>query len=574
MPRADVPQITLRAAALAVAALLAGPLPGAPPPPPVFASLNFGGDLPAHPERLEGLLAESVRRGARYVVLPELALAAPEPVPGPLTRALGEAASRHGIWLAFALPEKGEKEGKAFLTTVLLDDRGRIAERYRKVMVRPGAGGPPVARGSFHQIVDAVDHHGLRLGIMAGDDLQVGVPRLANRGADTILITAAWGPQDPVNWDEQCRKLSRQLAVNLVVASRGGVFGGVYTREGELLPPAAGGVVTTPLPRRQLPWRIEPALGLPAAVPVPSHQPATAEIAELGRKLFFDTNLSSTGQVSCASCHQPDKAFTNGEARGRGVHGRTTMRNVPSLLNVAYRPLLRWDGYASMIENFVKYPISDRNEMDFHFLDKVVAYLRSRPEYVAEFRSALGTETIEFEHVERALATYQRTLISGGSPFDRYQYGGDPDALGESARRGLALFTGKAACAGCHQIGERYALFMDSKYHFLGVGYDAAPGESPDIGLGNVSTNLQAGLFQTPSLRNVAETAPYMHDGSFRTLEQVIDFYDRGGAASGTQAPEIRPLGLSEQEKRDLLAFLRSLTGGHRYDSQGRRLDG
>ena len=179
----------------------------------------------------------------------------------------------------------------------------------------------------------------------------------------------------------------------------------------------------------------------------------------------------------------------------------------------------------------------------------------------------MEVEEIEFDHVARALATFQRTLISGNSPFDRYFYGGDESALGESAKRGLELFSGKVECSRCHLIGARYALFMDLEYHSLGIGYDSKPGVSEDIGLGSISTNDQAGLFQTPSLRNVAETAPYMHNGSIETLEEVIELHTQGGI----QEPELRPLLLSAQEKNDLVAFLHALTGDHRYDSQGRR---
>jgi cytochrome c peroxidase len=293
----------------------------------------------------------------------------------------------------------------------------------------------------------------------------------------------------------------------------------------------------------------------------------------LGRELFFDKGLSSTGTVACATCHQPERAFTNGQAKGVGVHDRKTYRNVPTLLNVAFRPLLRWDGYASTLENFTKYPFSGVREMDFHYLDKVVAELRARPHYAAAFRSAMGAEPIEFEHVARALATYMRTLISGDSAFDRYYYQRDEAALDESARRGLALFTGKAECARCHLIGDRYALFMYFKYHFLGVGYDPEPGASEDIGLGAISTNDLSGFFQTPSLRDVAETAPYMHDGSLATLEEVVEFFDAGGAPRPGRATGLRPLLLTRQEKRDLVAFLRSLTGAQRYSADGRRLN-
>jgi cytochrome c peroxidase len=295
-------------------------------------------------------------------------------------------------------------------------------------------------------------------------------------------------------------------------------------------------------------------------------------MVELGRTLFFDKNLSSTGTVSCGSCHQPERAFTNGEEKGTGVYGRKTKRNVPSLLNVAYRPLLQWDGYASTLENFAKYPVSGYTEMNFHYLDKVGHYLQSQPAYVAAFRSAMGVEEVQFDDVARALSAYERALVSGNSPFDRYHYGGDKTALNASARRGLELFTGKALCSNCHVIGERYALFMDSRYHVVGVGYLPEKKEFSDVGLGGISTGDLSGLFLTPSLRNVAETAPYMHDGSLPTLEEVVEFFNRGGIPNASLDPLVKPLFLNEQEKKDLVEFLRSLTGEQRYSAQGHRL--
>jgi cytochrome c peroxidase len=586
---------------LAFAALsLAAPRSGSPPAYRSFAAVGdvpIPGDVKRNRQRLAGLVAEAHRRGARYVVLPELGLvgslavsatmAAPwalaEPVPGPTTDFFSRQARELGIWLAVSLPERNGDGPGFFLTTVLLDDRGEIASRYRKILVRPESDDGPAARGSFRDILDTVDDHGLRLGILAGSDLQVGVPRLASRGAEVILVAADWTDHEPVAWDEVCRQLSRDHAVQLVVANRRPAVGaaatgrwpagGIFTPKGDAaLQTADGPLSVADLPRRESSWRIETAMGLPGSIPVPADAPATPEIAELGRKLFFDKGLSSNGQVSCGSCHQPERAFTNGEATGTGVDGRKTYRNVPSLLNVAFRPLLRWDGYASTLENFAKYPVSGYNEMNFHYLDDAVRYVRSQPAYVAAFHSTMGVDEIQFDDVARALSTYERTLVSGNSPFDRYYYGGERSALDASARRGLALFTGSAGCARCHRIGDRYALFTDLAYHSLGIGYSAEPGRSVDIGLGAISTNDLAGFFQTPSLRNVAATAPYMHDGSLRTLEAVVDFYDHGGLPSHDPANGLRRLDLSEQAKRDLIAFLRSLTGDQNYDAEGRRL--
>jgi cytochrome c peroxidase len=242
-------------------------------------------------------------------------------------------------------------------------------------------------------------------------------------------------------------------------------------------------------------------------------------------------------------------------------------------LNIAYRPLLRWDGYASSLENFAKYPINGFTEMDFHYLDKVPAYIRSQPHYMNAFRSTMGVEEIEFDHVARALAAYQRTLISGNSPFDRYYYGKDKSALSKRAQWGLKLFTGKAECSKCHTIGNDYSLFLDYKYHDLGVSYDLVKKEYGDRGLGEISTDDLSGSFLTPSLRNVALTAPYMHDGSLKTLDEVIDFFNRGGKRSPRLDPIMKPLGLTVEERKALVAFLESLTGDQKYSPTGQRLN-
>lgn len=557
-----------------------------------FAAIDFApspGEAKRNRQELAKLISAAARRGARYVVTPELgtsgayadesksagARQTPESIPGPTTEYFGRLTKELRIWLALSIPEKAEGDGY-FLTTVLLDERGQIAAHNRKVMVRPEAGDGPASAGDYRDVLDTVDTGGLRLGVLSGDDIQAGIPRLAARGADTILITAGWSvPDDAARWGTESRRLSKEYGVNLVVATRRSA-GGIYTRSGEVLSPGAGtvpGLAQATLRQPAGRWRIEPPLGLPS-VPQPTYQSGNPDIAELGRKIFFDKNLSRTKAVACATCHRPDRAFTNGEPRGIGVYGRTTKRNVPSLLNVAYRPLLQWDGYAGTLENFAKYPLSGYTEMDFHYLDEAIDYLRSQPDYVRDFRSILSADPIEFEAVATALATYQRTLVSANSPFDRYYYGREESALSEEARRGLSLFQGRAACTTCHLIGDRSALFTDFKYHSIGIGYDTKGKTDTDVGLGGISTNDFNGLFLTPSLRNVAETGPYMHDGSMLTLEEIIEFYDQGGGKSPHRDPRLKPLSLSPQEKKDLLAFLRSLTGDQRYTAEGVRLNG
>lgn len=569
-----------------------------------FAAIQFtpvNHQLDLNRDRLTRLIVEAGQRGARYVVTPELALmgtvranskghhnqSAPnaEPIPGPTTDYFAKYARTLGIWLVISLPEKSSANSDYFLTTILLNDKGELVSKYRKLMVRSNQEDGDASRGNYRDMIDTFDDRGLRIGIMSGDDILVGVPRLADRGADTILISAGWTDRDTDQWDQLCRRLSKQYSVNLVVANRGSVnesevngankFGGIYARDGRVFLPEKKNVsdlILASLPKRKVGWPMEAALGLPS-VPLPSVERPSYELAELGRLLFFDLNLSSTGKVSCATCHQPEKAFTNGEKKGIGVHGRQTRRNVPSLLNIAYRPLLRWDGYASSLENFAKYPINGVSEMDFHYLDKVPAYLSSQPHYVNAFRSTMAVEEIEFDHVARALAAYQRTLISGNSPFDRYYYGKDKSALSERAQWGLKLFTGKAECSKCHTIGNDYSLFMDHKYHDLGVSYDLVKKEYGDRGLGEISTDDLSGSFLTPSLRNVALTAPYMHDGSLKTLDEVIDFLNRGGIPSPRRDPLMKPLRLTVGERKALVAFLQSLTGDQRYSTAGQRLN-
>ena len=559
-----------------------------------FAAIQFtpvNHQLGLNRERLTKLIVEARERGARYIVTPELALvgALPhqsspnvEPIPGPTTDYFSKYAKKLGIWLVVSVPEKASVNSDYFLTTILLNDRGEIVNKYRKLMVREDQEHAGVSRGNYRDIVDSFDDRGLRVGIMSGDDIRVGVPRLAERGADTILVSAGWTERDSDQWDQLCRSLSKQYSVNLVVANRvesvdvaANKLGGIYSRDGSVFRPEekdATDLILAALPKRKAGWLMESSLGLPS-VPLPSVERPSYEIAELGRQLFFDPNLSSTGKISCSSCHDPDKAFANGEATGTGVHDRKTRRNVPSLLNIAYRPLMRWDGYASSIENFMKYPINGVTEMDFHYLDKVPAYVRSQPRYMNVFRASMGVEDIEFEHVARALAAYQRTLISGNSAFDRYYYGKDKSALSKQAQWGLKLFTGKAECAKCHTIGTDYSHFMDLKYHDVGVSFDLVKKEYDDRGLGEISTDDSSGLFLTPSLRNVALTAPYMHDGSMKTLDEVVEYFNRGGKRGPHVDPLMKPLGLTIEERKAIVTFLDSLTGDQRYSSTGQRLN-
>jgi cytochrome c peroxidase/predicted amidohydrolase len=516
-------------------------------------------------------ITEAAGRGARYIVLPGVPLAAPdaagrpptsEPVPGPTTGRFSRLAAHLGVWLAVTVAERADGDAHFFLTTILFDDRGGLAVRHRAISLSQEWRDAGAVSGSARAVLETVDDGRRRFGVLAGDELAIGVSRLAYRGAEQILVAAPWPATDTRRQRALCRDLARRYQVDLVVAAPapGGIgeigASGLYLARPGAADPPEEPVILADLPVRVS--RVPSALGLPS-VPVPADQELTPALVELGRTLFFDRGLSSTGQVSCSSCHQPEHGFSNRLAHGVGVHGRTTLRNVPSLLNVVFKPVLQWDAATDRLEEQAKLPISGANEMDFHFRHRAVPYLRSRADYVAAFRSVMGVETITFRDAARALAAFQRTLVAADSPFDRYYYGRQPQALDEEARRGLALFTGRARCSSCHLVGERHALFSDFQPHSLGVGYDPKTGYK-DLGAQLDGGAPRGGLFITPSLRNSALTAPYMHDGSLTTLEDVVDFYDRGAIESPNRDPLVRPLGLKPGEKSALLAFLRSLT--------------
>jgi len=330
-----------------------------------------------------------------------------------------------------------------------------------------------------------------------------------------------------------------------------------------------------------------PPLGLPA-VPVSADDPPTRETIALGRKLFFDRRLSANGTISCAMCHVPEQGYTLNElATPVGIEGRSVRRNAPTVVNAAFQKSLFHDGRATTLEEQALLPLVDADEMGNPSLDHVVARLRGLPDYAGLFECAFG-RAADAATLARAVAAWQRTLVSGNSPFDRWRFGRDETALGPAARRGFALFGGKAGCAGCHAIGPDHALFTDHRFHNTGVGAPApptvgvrvelAPGvytvlphevvaavsepAKPDLGRFEITDDpADRFAYKTPSLRNVALSAPYMHDGSLATLADVVRFYNGGGRPNPGLDPLIRPLGLNESEIGDLIAFLESLTG-------------
>lgn len=306
---------------------------------------------------------------------------------------------------------------------------------------------------------------------------------------------------------------------------------------------------------------IQTPLGLPE-VPVPKDSPLTADLIALGRRLFNEVRLSSDNTVSCASCHNPSQHFADGLAVAKGIGGQHGTRNTPTVLNAAYSVAQFWDGRAATLEQQAGVPISAPNEMNQSH-EACVTKLSADEEYKRAFEKVFGPGPITFLRIEKAIAAFERTLLSGNSAFDLYQYAGSKNALSEAAIRGLQVFTdrNKGNCATCHIIGESYALFTDGKFHNLGVGMNPS-GELTDMGRFNHSgVESDRGKFRTPSLRNVAKTAPYMHDGSLKTLPEVIAFYMGGGNSNPQLDVEIRPLMLSAQDRSDLLAFLDALTG-------------
>jgi cytochrome c peroxidase len=309
------------------------------------------------------------------------------------------------------------------------------------------------------------------------------------------------------------------------------------------------------------PITIHPPLGLPP-VPIPVDNRPTAQTISLGRRLFYDPRLSKDNSLACATCHNPKFDFTDGLRVAKGVGGATGVRNSPTIINVAYQPLQFWDGRAADLEQQAASPIADPLEMNqTHKMS--VSKLEKDPVYRQMFSEAFGSEDITIGRVEKALASFERTILSGNSAFDRYQYAGNQAALSPSQARGLSLFIdpNKGNCAACHSIDRKYALFTDGKFHNIGIGVND-DGSLKDVGRYHETTlDSDRGAFKTPTLRNIANTAPYMHDGSLKTLEQVVDFYAGGGNSNPYLDKQIRAIKLSGQERADLVEFLKALTG-------------
>ena len=307
--------------------------------------------------------------------------------------------------------------------------------------------------------------------------------------------------------------------------------------------------------------QIKVPLGLPPVV-IPADNPPTAETIALGRRLFYDPILSADRSVSCASCHSPQFGFADPRPVSEGVGKKTGTRHSPPVVNATYYTVQFWDGRAPTLENQAEGPVQNPVEMA-NTLKTVEERLNADSSYRQQFAEAWGARPIVYEMVEKSIASFERTVISGNSPFDRWKYGHNKNAVDDSVKRGFVVFTSKkkADCAACHTVGEKYALFTDNQFHNVGVGVNA--GDFTDVGLYAVTHNeADKAKFKTPSLRNVAQRAPYMSDGSLKDLKQVIDFYIGAGNSNPNLDPKIHVLDfLSGQERADLQAFLNSLTG-------------
>jgi cytochrome c peroxidase len=300
----------------------------------------------------------------------------------------------------------------------------------------------------------------------------------------------------------------------------------------------------------------KPPLGVARPLDPPTNPSTPAKVA-LGARLFADPRLSADGTVSCATCHVAALAFTDGRPRAIGIRKKPVARNAPTVLNAALSRSLFWDGRAESLEEQARQPVLNLEEMGRESAEEAAKAIAAIPEYPPLFKDAFGDDGVTLQRIARAIAAFERTLVTGDSPFDKW-WAGDEKAMGEAEQRGYALFVDKAGCSQCHSIRQSYALFTDGDFHNTGAGKDAGRDDRGRAAI--TKRDEDTGAFRTPSLRNVALTAPYMHDGSLATLEEVVEFYDKGGEPNAHLSPLIRKLDLTKQEKADLAAFLRALT--------------
>jgi cytochrome c peroxidase len=333
-------------------------------------------------------------------------------------------------------------------------------------------------------------------------------------------------------------------------------------------------------------------LGIPFEVwsyYVPKDNPLTQAKVGLGKELFFDKRLSADGSVSCATCHDPNLAFTDGKKVSDGIKGRRGRRNSPTILNAMFNSAQFWDGRAETLEAQAVLPLIDADEMGNQSLDEVVARLQKVPEYTKLFRQAFNTG-VTIEGLARAISAFERTLVSGDSPFDRF-VAGDREAMSEAAKRGMLLFRTKGRCN--HNINQSFPFMTDQNFRNTGIAanhtaFDSITGKASAMTQADSSTSLlrslssqeggselgrfvftgnslDIGAFRTPSLRNVELTGPYFHDGSAATLAEVVRYYVKGGNEHPLRDWELNALSLTQNEQGDLVEFLKSLTS---YDAK------
>jgi len=296
-------------------------------------------------------------------------------------------------------------------------------------------------------------------------------------------------------------------------------------------------------------------LGLPAIVS-PKDNPLTPEKVELGKQLYFDNRLSRDMTISCASCHDPAKGYSNGAAVAEGFGGAKGGRNAPTVINSAYQTFQFWDGRAGSLEEQALGPLQNPIEMNMT-LDLALSRLKGIKGYRDQFQKVFGTEVNE-EGVAKAIAAYERTVLAGDSNYDRYK-AGDSSALTAQEKKGMDLFFGKANCSSCH-AGPN---FTDNAFHNIGVSMNQA---KPDVGRAEISKlEGDTGAFKTPTCRDAALSGPYMHDGSLKTLKEVVEHYNKGGHANDYLDEEVYPLNLTADEIDALVIFMETGLRSHQY---------
>lgn len=324
------------------------------------------------------------------------------------------------------------------------------------------------------------------------------------------------------------------VAVTLV-----GCYVSFGAEQGEFKPPATAAGFKTPL-------GLQP-------IRFPKDNPYSPAKWELGRALYYDTRLSADGTISCATCHHPIKGFTDQLPNSAGIKGQHGGRSAPTVINRVYSGAQFWDGRARSLEEQAKGPMANPIEMG-NTHEAIISSLRGIPGYRSMFKAAFGSDEFTIDHAAMAIATFERTVVSGNSPYDKYK-NGNKAAMKPAQIRGMEIYFNKAKCDQCH---EGMNLTLNS-YHNLGVGTDKP---NPDEGRMAVTKKPEDwGAFKTPTLREIANTAPYMHDGSLKTLEDVVEFYDKGGIPNKNLDERMKPLKLTAAEKKDLVEFLKALSG-------------